>query len=594
MKFPYGISNFYKLITEGYFYVDRTDHIPLIEEAGPQLLFLRPRRFGKSLLLSMLENYYDVAQANEFERLFGHLAIGQNPTPLHNQYLVMKWDFSVIRSHVAVEIIERDVHDHINTQIEIFARRYRDILGTEIKINEANAIDSFGAAVGVVQQSPYRLYLLIDEYDNFGNEVLMAGHPESRKRYEDLLYGEGAFKTVFKAIKSASAGQGLDRVFITGVSPMVLSDVTSGYNIAKNISLEPRFDDICGFWETEIADALQQIAEECNFPPEKAAEALTMIRTFYNGYAFSYETEGLIYNPTLALYYMDYFQRYCQAPPNILDSNFAMDRAKIAYVARLPGGEQLILDALQEKTPVVIPQLEDRFGAAEMLAPSHERAFLASLLYYLGVLTLAGQTALQELLLRIPNLVVRRLYVERIRDMLLPDPGDRDGARETARILFQTGDLQPLCDFIEQHYFNVLDNRDYRWANELTLKTIFLTTLFDDRVYLIDSEAELERTYADLIMIRRPELRGQPHVLDLILEFKYVPLTEVGLTGVEVRQRPSEELKTLPIIQEKLAEARTQLQRYRQVLEEKYGATLQLRAYAVVALGFERLVWEEV
>lgn len=162
--------------------------------------------------------------------------------------------------------------------------------------------------------------------------------------------------------------------------------------------------------------------------------------------------------------------------------------------------------------------------------------------------------------------VVRRLYVERIRDMLLPDPQDRDEGRRSAKILFQSGNLQPFCDFIEQRYFKIFDNRDYRWANELTLKTAFLTVLFDDRLYMIDSETELERTYADLTLIRRPELRGQPQALDFLMEFKYAPLTEAGLSGAELRQLQPSELQAIPIVQEKLAEARRQLQRHRQVL----------------------------
>lgn len=360
IKFPYGISDFYQVITEGYFYVDRTDHIRTLEEAGKHLLFLRPRRFGKSLLLTMLENYYDVARADEFERLFGHLAIGQNLTPRHSQYLVIKWDFSVIQSHGSVEAIERALHDHINVQLTLFGQLYRDVLGAEIKIDEDNAVASFESAVGAVRQSPYSLYLLIDEYDNFANEVMLGGRPASQQRYEELLYGEGLFKTIFKAVKSASAGRGLDRTFITGVSPVVMSDIISGYNIAENIYLEPQLNDLCGFWEAEIDDTLQQIAEECDFPPEEAAEALATMRAFYNGYAFSYDIDELVYNPTLALYFLKHFQRHCQAPRNMLDSNFAIDRAKIAHLARLPGGQQLILAAVQDETPLSVSQLEDR------------------------------------------------------------------------------------------------------------------------------------------------------------------------------------------------------------------------------------------
>ena len=204
MKFPYGIADFYKLISKGYFYVDRTDRIPLIEEAGEQLLFLRPRRFGKSLLLSMLENYYDVAKADEFSKLFGHLAIGQNPTPLHNQYFVMKWDFSLISTQRDISHIRQSLHNHLNARIKIFGARYHKLLPDLPKIDKNDAIFSFELLLGALMLSPYNLYLLIDEYDNFANSVMMSSQSDSRSRYNALVQGEGLLKTVFKAVKSAT------------------------------------------------------------------------------------------------------------------------------------------------------------------------------------------------------------------------------------------------------------------------------------------------------------------------------------------------------------------------------------------------------
>jgi len=281
VKFPYGICDFYQIITENYFYIDRTDHIRLIENTGKQLLFLRPRRFGKSLLLSMLENYYDVARAGQFETLFGSLAIGQNPTPLRNQYFVMKWDFSTVDPQGDIHQLKQTLYDHINIAIQNFERYYQDFLRDEVNLNPTNAIASFQSLMGVVRQTPYRLYLLIDEYDNFANEALMSQQAGER-RYQDLLYGEGTLKTLFKAVKAAAAGAGLDRVFITGVSPIVLSDMTSGYNVAESVYLKPQFYDLCGFSEAEIEQTLKKIVQACQMPEERVAEAMLMMRSFYN------------------------------------------------------------------------------------------------------------------------------------------------------------------------------------------------------------------------------------------------------------------------------------------------------------------------
>jgi hypothetical protein len=592
MKFPYGISNFHAIITENYFYVDRTAHIRLVEEAGKQLLFLRPRRFGKSLWLSTLENYYDVAKADEFETLFGHLAIGQDPTPRHNQYFVLKWDFSAVSPMGEAREIRDALHRYVNVCIQDFAVTYQDLLPREITIEPEDALISFQSLLTAIRQTPYRLYLLIDEYDNFANEVMMGQHAPDQARYQALLYGEGALKTLFKVIKLASSGRGLDRVFITGVSPVVLSDITSGYNVAENIYSLPEFNDLCGFREAEIADALEQIVKDCRMPAEQATEALRMMRTFYDGYCFSHMVDEFIYNPTLALYFMKNLQRECQYPREPLDINLAMDRNKIAYISQLPNGGQLILDALNGERVLSVQRLAQRFGVEDMLTAIKDRTFMASLLYYFGVLTLDGKTPYGELVLQIPNLVVRKLYVERIREMLLPDM-DEEAGQKAAQALYQTGDMRPLCEFVEQRYFKVFDNRDYRWANELTIKTAFLTLLFNDLFYIIDSEPALTRDYADLVMIVRPDMR-QYQLLDILIEFKYVSLSDAGLSGAEAQALSSEEVRALPSVQQKLAESQAKLIRYRRVLEATYGEALRLHTYSVVALGFDRLAWAEV
>jgi hypothetical protein len=559
MKFPYGISDFQKIIQEQYFYVDRTDRIRLLEDTGSQLLFLRPRRFGKSLLLSLLENYYDVAKAEEFEKLFGHLAIGKNPTSLHNRYFVLKWDFSVVSAEGNPEQIRQALHRYVNERIQNFAINYRALLPIEVRIEPVDAIASFQSLLTAIQQTPYRLYLLVDEYDNFANELMMGHRQESKSRYEALLSGEGVLKTLFKAVKSGATGQGIDRVFITGVSPVVLSDLISGCNVAENISLQARFNDLCGFWESDIATALNQITQDCQLPVEKATEALDMMRTFYNGYRFSYDTDQLIYNPTLALYFMKQFQQNGQYPRQILDYNLAMDRGKITYISQLPGGDQLILDVVSEEQPLSIQQLADRFGVEDMLQATKDNTSMASLLYYFGVLTLDGRTSLGKLVLKIPNLVTRKLYVERIEEMLVPDFKNRNEVQRVNEIFYSTGNIEPLCDFIEQKYFKVFDNRDYRWANELTVKTAFLTLLFNDVFYIMDSETSLERGYADLTMIVRPDMKKY-ELLDMLIEFKYVGLPEVGLSGEEVRSKGREELKESGPVKEKLEEAQVRLE----------------------------------
>ena len=333
--------------------------------------------------------------------------------------------------------------------------------------------------------------------------------------------------------------------------------------------------------------------QACDFDQNKMAEVLQMMRTFYNGYRFHPDAGELVYNPTLVLYFLKALQRYCRYPDEMLDSNLAPDRNRLVYISQVQGAEALIAAALNEQTPLTVATLAQRFGVAEMVESEKNREALIALLYYLGVLTLTGRNEMGELTLRIPNLVIRRLYAERLGELLLPSVRDQDAGQLAARALYQRGAIEPLCSFVEQKILRTLDNRDYMSANELTIKMVFLALLFEDHFFIVDSEPALDRTYGDLLLLLRPDMRKYK-LFDILIEFKFVKLNAVGKNGVELRQMSADDLKMLPAVQTKLTEARTQLQNYRATLTQRYAALLRLRTYAVVALGFERLVWEEV
>lgn len=600
IKIPYAVRDFYALITEGYHYLDRTDRIPLLEELGKELLFLRPRRFGKSLWLSTLMNYYDVAKADDFDRLFGQLAIGQQPTPLHNQYWVMKWDFSQVQSYGTVAEIEQALHDHINVQIEKFHRYYRAFLHEQSTINPTNALYSFDSLLGIIRTTPHKLYLFIDEYDNFANEVMMGRQGENRRRYSDLVQGEGLFKTFFKNLKSAGAGEGLDRVFMTGVSPIVLSDVSSGANVTKNVTWHPYLSDLCGFRHEEVRRLVDLISADCALPAAKADEAMEMLRLFYNGSRFELRNPAqapTLYNPTLVFYFLEELQQFGSYPENMLDSNLAPDYNKLVFISSYPTGREVLLDALTDDRILSVAAVDERFGVEEMLQTDKQYNRLALLLCYLGAVTITQKSSAAKWILEIPNLVMRKLYAERILELTFPQPATRDAAQTAADLLFAQGEIAPLCTFVEEHYFPLYDNRDYKDFNELTLKTLFLALLHHTNLYIMDSEPALGRTYADLTMILRPEMRHYS-VYDLLLEFKYAPLSEVRggekLSGQTIRALSQAEVAALPAVQQKLAEAKRQLQGYQQKLQQNYGAALKLRTYAVVSIGLERLAWTAV
>lgn len=591
IKLPYGNSDFYSIRTEGYLYLDRTHHLPQLEDAGKQLLFLRPRRFGKSLLLSTLAHYYDINRANEFEKLFGDLFIGKNPTAEHNKYLILRWDFSVVSPLGEINQIVQNLFDHINGSIIDFRNRYQKYLTKTIDIASHNAISSFESLLSVAQLSGYKVYLLIDEYDNFANEVLMQNYPDE-PRYKALLQGEGIFKTLFKTIKATASEGKIGRVFITGVSPVVMSDLTSGYNVVTNIYLDNDFNSLCGITQSELVQLVNSITTECEQDGDTVNITLEVLREFYNGYRFCTDfSQGRIYNPTLCFYYLRHWQKNCKAPDEILDTNLAMDAGKITYIANLPNGERIINQVVEGKEPLLLDSLENRFGIESLRTIQSGERFMVSLLYYFGVLTLVGRGDLGELAFGVPNLVIRALYVDELRKRILPDVSENDKVTHLARDFYRTANLQPLIEFMESKYFAVFNNRDYRWSNELTVKTAFLTLLFNDTYYVMDSESALQRRYSDLTMIVRSN-RRQYALLDLVLEFKYLSLGDLGLTGEQVREQSRETLKALPNVQIAVQAALQQLAQYRQILIDKYQEPQRLRCLAVVALGFDRIVWE--
>ncbi len=653
MKIPYGIADFYSLRTEGYLYVDRTERIAVLEELGKALLFLRPRRFGKSLWLGTLANYYDLRTAGEHDVLFGDLAIGKAPTTLAHRFFVMRWDFSKIdpdpppwgvNADVSSrhERIGNELRGYLNTTIRVFRRDYREHLPELPELGE-DPFHNFEELLAVIRQTPCRLYLLVDEYDNFANEILTDADV-----YHRLVKTDGPFKYLFKWVKGLMAGAGLERLFITGVSPMVMADVTSGMNIAENVYLYPELNTLCGFTEDDVEKLLGQLQSEAaagggaTAPPQPSwtvADARAMMSDWYNGYRFALGAEEKVYNPTLVLYFLKYLKRTSAPPRQMLDSNvgacligalealikrapttdglgqevepkalasgaLAADEGKLAYLARLAAagapaaaapaaGDETtdtVIDLIRKEEPLEIHHLRDRFTLKELSEhASHDTSFLGSYLYYLGMLTLSQETEERTVELVVPNEVMHGLYVERIRKILMPLGSSRSTADALLFAFLRSGDLEPLADFIEATLFPTFSNRDARWANELTVKTLFLTLLWNETSYITHSEPELDHRYADLCLLRRPDARTSS-LWDLLFEFKYLSLKKLGMSGEEVKAMSRRSLVKLPQVKAGVGKAEGQIRAYRAALQRSRGEALKLRSYAVVALGFERLV----
>ncbi len=609
IEFPYGIADFYTIRTQDMVYVDRTAQIRDVESLGRTLVFLRPRRFGKSLWLQTLANYYDFRRKDEFEQLFGGLAIGRRPTPRHNRYFILQWNFSEKGARGGVDELGRQLNDYVNNRIKDFLVSYSGHLPGTVTI-EADAKDTFRHLLTAIRQTPYQLYLLIDEYDNFVTEVMV----HDADIYRALVRTDGPFKELFKSVKAAVEGQGLERVFVTGVSPIALNDLSSGFNVAKNVSFEPELAALCGFREKEVHDQLQLIAKERGLTDGAVAEAAETMRTWYNGYCFTdIPLEGtgpacseqeLVYNPTNALYFLEHLYRRKTPPRSLHDENLRTDRGKLAFLARSSAGTGVIekLTKGDDKT-VAAPRLEAGFSVEDLTARiEQDRGAIASFLYHMGLLTLTGGEPPR---LKVPNLVVQKLFLDRLLEIYLPDPGDSYEAREVAMAFFSDGRLEPLLAFFAEKFLPIFSNRDCGptakepgqsggGVNEMVIKTLFLSLLFDDTRYVTYSELELSRGYVDLCLLVRPQMRRHGYY-DLLFEFKYVRRNQLGKKGLELRNMSSAAVRQLSPVAKALAEARDQAKRYSEGLLKRLGDTdLKLRCYVVVAVGLEHILGEAV
>ncbi len=585
IHFPYGIADFRRIRREGRVYVDRTSYIRQLEELGDILVFLRPRRFGKSLWVQTLATYYDLRYADAFQEIFGDLAAGREPTPLRNRYFVLQWNFSLISPRGSVDEIAKELEEHVRAQVQAFVSDYESHLPAPVR-TDGNLQAILISLLSVVRKTPYKLYLLIDEYDNFVNEVMVR----DVETYHALFEADGPYKELFKAVKNATEGLGLERVFITGVSPLALNDLTSGFNVATDVSLKKSLAGLCGFREEELRELLALVAADRGSASEDVERLLEVMRAWYNGYRFSEQADDFVYNPTNVLYFLKNLSLEGEVPRALHDANLRTDQSKLAFLARTTAGTGVVEELTEGVGEIRVARLSESFSVGDLTARLSEDAdAVASFLYYLGLLTLTEVPGR----LQIPNLVVRKLFLDRLLEAFLPDLSESSEARRVAMRFFEDGELRPLLAFFEDKLLPVLSSRDQGSVNEMTLKALFLAILFDDRRFVVHSELELGRGYADLCLLVRPESR-YPNAFDVLFELKLVRRKKLGKKNRELREMDEAALCELPAVKMALATAREQAGRYLAALARQRGGAARSRAYIVVAVGLERLVGEEV
>ena len=413
VKLPYGTSHFGTLRREGYYFVDRTGRVRQLEALGEKhLIFLRPRRFGKSLWLSMLAHYYGQEHEAEFGRLFGGLSLGDAPTPLANRYLVLQFDFSQVDTRTP-EAAYQSFFDNVRRGMDGFLGAYADQLGAlDILyiLGAGNPTQMLKRLFGQWEfhRVQAQIYLLIDEYDHFTNELISF----DLSHFQAVVTRNGWVRTFYETIKSATGQAIVDRIFMTGVSPVTLDSLTSGFNIATNLSLDPRFHDLMGFRAQEMEELMRAVgAAEAQLPALMAD-----LKRWYDGYCFSHEGEHKpLYNPGMALYFAKEYQHRLDYPPKMLDTNIASDYGKIRRIFGIGGQEMAHFQLLRR----LLSEGQIRTDITAQF--SFERAFtqqdFLSLIFYMGLLTIQGSD-LGYPLLGIPNAVVEKLYFDYFREVI--------------------------------------------------------------------------------------------------------------------------------------------------------------------------------
>lgn len=510
LKIPYGISNYRMIREEGYVYVDKTRFIRVLEDfPEPYVFFLRPRRFGKSLFVSMLGSYYDINGEEKFDLYFSGSDIGRSPTSNKNRYYVLNFDFSGIITD-SDETIKRSFSKKTCDSLNDFIRTYCPHLPLFEVDDAPTLLSHFFSMIPHEIDGP--VYVMIDEYDHFANELLSF----DPVLFQDIVSHNGFVRKWYEVLKEATK-RSVRRVFATGVSPVTLDSLTSGFNIGKNLTRSPKLNEMMGFTEDEVLSLIQSTLPPDNISPDM----LQTLRGYYNGYLFSEKASDRIFNSDMILYYLSSIVERGEPPELLLDVNIASDYGKLGRLTRLKAPESNIR---------VIRDIISGDEVSARLTPqfSMEKAFsrddFISLLFYLGLITIKNAIP-GEVTLTIPNYVIRGLYYDFFIQVIAEEGSgviEHERIREAVRELGFEGRCTMLVQLIEEllHGFS---NRDFIGFDERYIKIALLTFAHMSNLFLVRSEYEVANGYVDVALLHREPWHPRYYAL---FELKYLKLRD--------------------------------------------------------------------
>ncbi|HWO26961.1 MAG TPA: AAA family ATPase [Kofleriaceae bacterium] len=534
MKIPYGTSDIGQIRAEGLFYVDKTPFLPKLESAESgyrHLLFLRPRRFGKSTLVSLLEHYYDISRESQFDALFQGLWIHAHPTAERNRYLVLTLDFSTVATHGGPETLERTFFQSVRSRVRAFLLRYRELVPPLGDLYDAlrdyqDADALIGEVLAVVSTTPYKLYLLVDEYDHFANRLLSGDSPDLYDR--SIVERTGFVRTFYATIKSGTGPGAVGRMFITGVTPLMLGDLASGFNIVTNVSQHPELSTLAGFTRPDVERAVEEFMaarpELARLPGVGDQSALIdVLEQHYDGYRFSPKASDRVFNSDMVLYFLSQLQGMREYPADMLDRNVRTDYSQLQRIGVFSGAGAAERRGLLEHLMIEGGIESDLSQELDANSLSSNTQFL-SLLYYLGMLTLGARSPDSALArLEIPNRVIRELQWEHLALMLKEHEHVTIDTRELEAVLHAMGvqgEIQPFLELFHGQVIRKLGLKDTRRLDEKSLKLMLMTFLSLSRMFHLLSEKEFAQGYCDLFLGASSRVPGAR--FSWLLELKYL------------------------------------------------------------------------
>lgn len=574
-QIPYGMMNFVAIREDNYYYVDKTRFIEKVEKSNRYFFLIRPRRFGKSLTMSMLHHYYDILDADKYEQLYGDLYIGQHPTPNHNKYLVIYLNFAVINADLGNY---RSAMDSIcNTEFNYFCDVYAQYLPKGIKeeMNKKNGcVEQLDHLYREARKTGAKIYLFIDEYDHFTNHILSDA--ARLDEYKKETHGTGYLRTFFDTIKSGTY-LSIERVFVTGVSPVTLDDLTSGFNIGTNYSLAYGFNEMVGFTEQEVREMLTYYSQHHKFH-HTVDELIEIMKPYYDNYCFAKEAYGetTMYNSNMVLSFLyKYIDNRYRIPDDMLDENIRVDYNKLRMLIRKDkefAHDASIIQTLVSKG-YVTGELKRGFPA-ENIADSNN---FVSLLYYFGMVTIGG-TYMGDTKFVIPNEVVR----EQIFSYLLETYKENNlsfesyDIRKKEQLMAYRGDFKPFFQYIADSIYTFASQRD-RQKGEAFVHGYTLALTSQCRFYRPISELDNQNGYADIFLRPLHEIFSDMQH-SYIIELKYL---KSQATEAEVKAA--------------VKQAQAQICRYADTVNvnDHIGPTRLHKVY-VVYRGVEMVACEEI